>query len=76
MHPGSANRGTRAAWVGKLALALVLTALASFLLARHGAHLYALLPWLLLLACPLMHLLHHRGHGAHRGHHGGRPHGD
>ena len=26
-----------------------------------------LLPYLLLLACPLMHMLMHRGHGKHKG---------
>jgi hypothetical protein len=30
------------------------------------------LPYLLLLACPLMHLLHHRGHRHHRHEHHGQ----
>lgn len=34
-----------------------------FLLAEHQAHLIQALPWLLLLACPLMHFFH--GHGGH-----------
>jgi hypothetical protein len=29
-----------------------------------------MLPYLLFLACPLMHLFHHHGHGGHHG--GGR----
>jgi Flp pilus assembly protein TadB len=29
----------------------------------HGAHLAAALPFLVILACPLMHLFMHRGHG-------------
>jgi hypothetical protein len=33
-----------------------------FLLTEHTAHVMGALPWVLLLACPLMHLLHHRGH--------------
>jgi hypothetical protein len=37
-----------------------------FLLTEHTAHVLGALPYLLVLACPLMHLLHHRGH-----HHGG-----
>jgi hypothetical protein len=37
-----------------------------FLLTEHTAHVLGALPYLLLLACPLMHLFHHRGH-----HHGG-----
>ena len=37
-----------------------------FLWQEHRAHLFAVLPWLLLLACPLMHLFMHRGHRSHR----------
>jgi len=33
-----------------------------FLFTEHRAHLFGILPFLLLLACPLMHLFHH-GHG-------------
>ncbi|TCO80689.1 DUF2933 family protein [Plasticicumulans lactativorans] len=41
-----------------------------FLIAEHRAHLLGILPWLLLLACPLMHLFMHHGHGgAHASHH-------
>ena len=40
---------------------------AVFLLTEHTAHTLGVLPYLLLLACPLMHFLHH-GHGGHRGH--------
>jgi hypothetical protein len=39
---------------------------AFFLWTEHRAHLLGVLPYLLLLACPLMHLFHH-GHG-HRHH--------
>lgn len=40
-----------------------------FLFTEHRAHLFGALPYLLLLACPLLHLFH--GHGGHgRGHHG------
>ena len=38
---------------------------AYFLLTEHRAHVVAALPWLLLLACPFMHLFMHRGHGSH-----------
>lgn len=34
-----------------------------FLLLEHHLHLLGALPYLLLLACPLMHLFHHGGHG-------------
>lgn len=43
---------------------------AFFLLTEHRAHLFGALPFLLLLACPLMHLFMHRGHGAHGSHDG------
>jgi hypothetical protein len=36
-----------------------------FLVTEHSAHVLGALPWLLLLACPLMHLFMHRGHGGH-----------
>ena len=39
---------------------------AFFLVTEHTAHLFGVLPWLLILACPLMHVFMHRGHGRHR----------
>lgn len=36
-----------------------------FLLTEHRAHLVSFLPFLLLAACPLMHLFHHGRHGHH-----------
>jgi peptidoglycan/LPS O-acetylase OafA/YrhL len=39
-----------------------------FLLTEHTAHVFGMLPWLLILACPLMHLFMHHGHGGHGGH--------
>ena len=45
---------------------LVLGAVALyFLLTEHRAHLFVALPFLLLLACPLMHMFMHHGHGRH-----------
>ena len=38
-----------------------------YLLAEHRAHTFAALPWLLILACPLMHLF--MGHGGHNANH-------
>lgn len=54
----------RAKWV---LLAFIAVA-AYFLITEHRAHLSGLLyylPFLLLLACPLMHLFMHGGHGDH-----------
>jgi hypothetical protein len=39
---------------------------AYYLVTEHRPHLFDYLPYLLLLACPLMHFLH--GHGGHRSH--------
>lgn len=44
---------------------------AFFLFAEHRAHVLPFLPWLILLACPLMHVFMHGGHGGHGGGHGG-----
>jgi uncharacterized membrane protein YgcG len=45
---------------------------AYFLIAEHKAHLSEWLSaygvWLLLLACPLLHMFMHGGHGGHGGH--------
>jgi len=58
------THGQRGKWVflGFAAIALF------FLWTEHRAHLLGALPYLLVLACPLMHLFHH-GHGHH--HQGG-----
>lgn len=52
----------RARWAlwGFLAVA------AFFLWSEHRAHVMGLLPYLLLFACPIMHLFHHHGHGQNR----------
>lgn len=44
------------AYVGGLGVVL--------LIADHWAHVFGVLPYVLLLACPLMHFLH-GGHGSH-----------
>ena len=36
-----------------------------FLVTEHTAHVLGALPFLLLAACPLMHLVMHHGHGGH-----------
>jgi hypothetical protein len=35
------------------------------LLVQHWVHVPLILPWLVFLACPLMHLFMHRGHHRH-----------
>lgn len=52
----------------KITLA-IFAVIALFLLwGEHRVHLLGALPWLILLACPVMHIFMHGGHGAH-GHH-------
>ena len=49
-------------WLG---LCFFLATAAFFLWQEHRAHMLGVLPYLLLLACPIVHLLMHRGHGGH-----------
>lgn len=62
-HSGCSS--TTYKWIlgGLLAIA------AFFLLTEHRAHLFGVLPYLLLLSCPLMHLFMHGGRGTHQHHH-------
>ncbi|WP_334187096.1 DUF2933 domain-containing protein [Noviherbaspirillum sp.] len=57
---------TRAKWVW-IGFAFIA---AFFLWTEHRAHLLGAWPFLLILACPLMHLFMHGGHGHHAGHAG------
>ncbi len=53
---------------GKGTVLCVLLAIIGFLLfTEHRAHVFGILPYLLLLACPFMHFFMHRGHGGHGG---------
>jgi hypothetical protein len=50
-------------WPRRLILAGFLAIMAFFLLTEHRAHLFGLLPYLLVLSCLFMHLfMHHGGH--------------
>lgn len=63
-EPGSAGNSLRTVsrWVffGFVAVG------AFFLITEHRAHLFGWLPFLLLAACPFLHLFHHRGHDGGR----------
>jgi hypothetical protein len=65
---------TRPTWwrtrTGVAAIGFGLVA-AFYLLREHWGHTLGALPYLILLACPLMHLFMHGGHGGHD-HGGGR----
>lgn len=58
-------------WSSRYAVGLVVigAVAAYFLLTEHLAHVVGALPFLLLLACPLMHVFMHHGHGGHGHHH-------
>lgn len=52
-----------------VALLMVALIVVFYLLREHWGHVAGLWPYLLLLACPLMHLFHgHGGHGRHGTH--------
>ena len=67
-HAGGGSARAKWVFIAFLALAAVL------LFTEHRAHLLGFLPWLILLACPLMHLFMHHGHGGHGGGHEGHDH--
>lgn len=52
-------------WRSRFAIGyLVIGAVAAYyLLTEHLAHVVGVLPYLILLACPLMHIFMHGGHG-------------
>lgn len=68
-HESSARRASWA-WWGFAAIALF------YLLSEHRAHLFGILPYLLLVACPLLHRFMHHGHGRHGRHDTGDQRGD
>lgn len=69
LHPDSSPPDTapRSFWRSRYAIGfIVFVAIAAyFLFSEHRAHFLGALPWLLILACPLMHVFMHGGHGGH-----------
>jgi Flp pilus assembly protein TadB len=57
-HPNWSHVNQWLLWLG-------LAAAVAWLVLRHGAHLLEIAPFLIVLACPLMHLSGHGGHGSH-----------
>ena len=63
-HGSERRNGMRA---GKLVFGAFALIALYFLVTEHRAHAVALLPYALLLACPLLHLFHrHGGHDQHK----------
>lgn len=73
-HDHDGHEAPPSFWHSRYAIGLVVVGSIAgyFLLTEHLAHVVGALPLLLLLACPLMHIFMHHGHGGH-GRHG---HGD
>ena len=57
-------------WRRPAGMALATAALIAgfYLLREHWGHVMGFWPYLLLLACPLVHLMHGHGHGGHGRH--------
>ena len=49
-----------------IAILFVAVVVASYFVIWHQQHVFAALPMLVILACPLMHIFMHGGHGHHR----------
>lgn len=60
--PSAWSTYSRTVFIAFAAIALALIAY------EHRVHVLGILPWLLILACPLMHMFMHHGHGGHPGH--------
>jgi len=68
-HPTTDHHAPPSFWSTRYAPGLVILGgvAAYFVLTEHFAHFVQALPYVLLLACPLMHLFMHGGHGHHDG---------
>lgn len=67
MNTGQTSNLSRPWWQSRTGLILFafLAIAAFFLITEHTAHFFGLLPYALLLLCPLLHLFMHGGHGGH-----------
>ena len=65
------RKPTAANWLrskNHVALLAFLAIAGFFLITEHTAHVFGVLPYFLLVLCPLLHLFMHRGHGNHTDH--------
>lgn len=62
--------GTPGFWRSRSGIGFIVIGVVAgyFLITEHLAHVIGVLPYVLLLACPLMHMFMHHGHGRHGGH--------
>ena len=78
MNTSQSTELSRRWWQSKTGMILLafLAIAAFFLITEHTAHFFGVLPFALLLLCPLLHLFMHTGHGdqndqaGHSGHGG------
>jgi Protein of unknown function (DUF2933) len=66
-HQGQAQPGMSTKSKAMIVLIGFLLIAGALLFTEHRAHVLGLLIWLPLLACPLMHVFMHGGHGHHGG---------
>ena len=64
-HREHARKGMSAKSKAAIVLSGFLLIAGALLFTEHRAHVLGLLVWLPLLACPLMHIFMHGGHGGH-----------
>ncbi|WP_372528006.1 DUF2933 domain-containing protein [Piscinibacter sp.] len=67
-HPESGGRRPNWSSINQWLLWIGLAAAVAWLVFGHGVHLLQAAPFLVVLACPLMHLFGHHGHGGHKNH--------
>jgi hypothetical protein len=67
-HQEQAGHGMPVKSKAGLVLVGFLIIAGALLFTEHRAHVLGLLVWLPLLACPLMHIFMHGGHGHHEAH--------
>ncbi|MCW1431946.1 DUF2933 domain-containing protein [Novosphingobium sp. JCM 18896] len=64
------DQSARRAFRGKIVFVGFLLVAGFYLITEHTAHFLGVLPFLIFLACPLMHLFMHGHHGGHAHNHG------
>ena len=70
MNPANNESNEPSFWRRPAGMLLVTVAIIAgfFFLREHWGHVFGYWPYLLLLACPLMHLMHEKSHGGHSSH--------
>jgi hypothetical protein len=72
-HSHRDDKNNALPWRNKVAWIVFAIIAGFYLWTEHRAHLLGVLPYLVLLACPLMHLFMHHGHDHGHGHGGKTP---